>query len=403
MHNYFKTFIAITLFLALFAFPISAQALTASQLQQQKDYYAAQAAAAKKKAEQKSQEAAYVKTQISSLSSQIDQTQSALTSTLAQAAATQAKIDELNIQIKEQENNLAIEKEKMGKVVSSIYMEGESGLLEAMIGSNNVSEIVDKQQYYDSIKQQVQNSMEKIDSMKAELSKQKDDQNIQLGTLTELKTNQTAQKKSLETNQIYKARLLTDTTNAIVDLKQQEKDAQAKIAQIQAQMNTLSGTKYWGTEIVSSGGGLAVPSFYQTGNDTRLGSSPYTVSLYGCLITSISMVASFYGHYITPTTFAQTASFNSGGYLIGYPSNLGVSISGSQSINWAAVNSELDSGHPVIVSIYIPSVGALNSDGSSHFIVIKGRSGSQYLMNDPVSGQRGYALGQVRSYKTIRP
>jgi hypothetical protein len=120
------------------------------------------------------------------------------------------------------------------------------------------------------------------------------------------------------------------------------------------------------------------------------------------------MVATFYGQQVTPTAIALVpGNFDNYGYLqpsTPYPVS-DVVVGSSQSINWSTVNSELDAvpSRPVIVSIYLPSVGAINADGSSHFIVIKGHNGNQYYMHDPIAGQRGYDTGQVRSMKIIRP
>jgi hypothetical protein len=119
------------------------------------------------------------------------------------------------------------------------------------------------------------------------------------------------------------------------------------------------------------------------------------------------MVSSYYGGRVSPTDIAQIASnFDSEGYLLNStnpPPVYNISVRPSQSVNWSTVNSELDSGRPVIVSIYLPSVGVVNRDGSSHFIVIKGHSGDRYYMHDPIAGQRGYDINQVRSMKLVSP
>ena len=129
-------------------------------------------------------------------------------------------------------------------------------------------------------------------------------------------------------------------------------------------MRTLTAITNWGGQIVSSDDNAWYYS--QTGDYTRLGSSWYTVNEVGCLITSMAMVSTFYGNHITPDWVAQNAYFT-------------------------------NDGRPVIVSVYLPSVGAVNSDGSSHFIVIKNFSDGRYLMHDPIGPGRGYSLGQVRS------
>jgi hypothetical protein len=273
-----------------------------------------------------------------------------------------------------------------------------------VIGSNNISDAIDKQQQFDSIKQQINGSMDKINAITADLTKQKGDQEGMLTQLSDLKSSQVAQSNSLQQSKTYKNRLMNNDFSALTDLNATEAAANAQVAKIQKQIDALTSTKSWGTQIVSSGGGLAVPTFYQTGDSTPLGSSPYTVGQYGCLVTSFAMVASFYGNYTTPDDIASNdAIFSRDGSLqVSTPPGIGIYTIQNSSVNWGTVDDELANNHPVIISIYLPSVGALNSDGSSHFIVIKGKSGSQYLMNDPIGSGRGYDISQVRSMRIIR-
>ena len=400
----FTKIVSLILAVTFILLPVHAMALTAAELQRQKQYYAAQAAAAQAAAAQKAKEAAQVKTQINNIDSQIGDTQNAIVQTTAQINDSAAKIAELESQIKTQEDNLAQEKAKMDRVVVSWYMEGDNGgLFEAVLGSNSLSEVTTKEQYYESIRQEIDGMIDEIDKLKAELKGQKDEQEKQKSTLEAMKDDQVARQKTLQSNMAYKNELLNYTNSTITDLNNQAAAAQDRIKQIDSQIRSLTVTSHWGDQIVSSDD----PSWYysQTGNQTHLGNSPYTVSQYGCLITSIAMIAKYYGNNVTPSSIASnTSNFDSQGYLIvSSPPGIGISVGGSQGINWDTVDQEIAGGHPVIVSIYLPSVGAINKDGSSHFIVIKGKSGSKYLMHDPIGDGRGYDLSQVRSMKIVRP
>lgn len=393
---------AIILSMAVISLPSITYGATAQELQRQKELNAVIAARAKKDAEAKKQQAAQVQTQMAAIDNEITSTENNLTLTQGQINDTQNKIAELLSKIRDEEENYKKEKEKMDRVLASWYMEDQKGLLETLIGSDNLSEVVTKQQYYDSIKQQLTVSMEKIDAFKAELQKQQDEKSLQLQSLKDLAADQQTQQKNLEYQMNVKNRLLNDTTKMIGELNAQAAAAQARIAQIDAQIRALSATNRWGNQIVSSND----PSWYysQTGNYTHLGNSPYTVSQYGCLITSIAMIAKYYGNNVTPTSIASnTGNFDREGYMIvTSPSGTGVNVSTSRSVNWNTIDEEISNGHPVIVSIYLPSVGAVNSDGSSHFIVIKGKVGNQYLMHDPIGDGRGYNTSQVRSMKIVR-
>lgn len=399
-----KRLMAVFLCLAFIFTPVHAMALTKAELLRQQQYYAEQARIAKEKAAQKAKEAAMVKTQISNIDGQISQTESAISQTNTQISDTAVKISDLESQVKKQEENLAEEKEKMHRVVVSWYMEGDAaGLFEAVLGSNSLSEVTTKEQYYESIRQEIDGMIDQIGELKEQLSSQKSEQERQKSTLEAMKDDQETRQKDLESNMAYKNQLLNYTNSTITDLKNQEAQAQVRIAQIDSQIRALSSTSRWGDQIVSSNDSSWY--FTQTGNTTHLGNSPYTVSQYGCLITSIAMLSRYYGGSATPTSIASnTSNFDREGYLqVASPSGTGVNVGFSESINWDTLDEEIRSNRPVIVSIFLPSVGAVNKDGSSHFVVIKGKSGNQYLMHDPIGGGRGYNISQVRSMKIVRP
>jgi len=399
-----RSLLAAVCLMAIFSQNLPVLAESLSDLKNKKDFYTAQAEKARQLAEAKQNEANQLKQQIDKVSNQIDQTEKALDTTANQIDQTGKNIDDLVGQVKIQEDNLAKENERMKQIVSTWYMEGgDDGLLFTLINSQNLSEVVDQQQYYSSIRQQISATQDQITAVKTELESKKTEKEQQLQMLTGLKNDQESQRRSLEQNKNYKDRLLNNTTEAISDLKVQEQQAQQRAQEVDAKIKALTATRAWGDQIISQNDGGWY--YMQTGNYTHLGNSPYTVSQYGCLITSMAMVATYYGRSISPSTIASnTGIFDRNGYLmVNTPPGIGIVVEPSQPVNWGVVNSELESGHPVIVSIYLPSVGGVNSDGSSHFIVLKGRSGAKYLMHDPIGDGRGYNISQVRSMKLVRP
>lgn len=406
--NLIRKMLVIVVTLAVFLMPISASAVTASQLQAQRDYYAQQAAAARAAAAAKAKQAEQIKDQLNIVGSQISQTQRAINLTTSQIASTDAKIAQLEADIKTQENNLNAEQEKLSNVVASWYMSGQSsGFFEAVIGSDNLSEVVDQQQYFDSVRAQIQNQMNKITELKADLNKQKSDQQNQLASLSSLKEDQVAQKSDLAVKKSIQNQLLTDANGAIVDLNQQAAQAEAKAAEIRkilAQIYSGSGTPQ-GNGLLSSDDG----SWYYNqrnystpligANDYNY-SNPLTIAEAGCLVTSFAMVATKMGHSITPPGVVSNSHFSDGSWMY-FTSGIGVSFNGSARVNWDTVNSELAHNRPVIVSVYTGHGPIYNSDGSNHFIVIKGVSDGKYLIHDPYWTNSSYNLSSVRSMKIL--
>lgn len=391
------------LLLLTFLFPIQALAVSASDLQKQKDYYAAQAAAAKAAAAAKQQQAAEVQQQISTLDGQISSMQNTINATEGQINDTQSAIDDLSAKIKKEEDNLAIEKDKMNKLLASWYMESDNnGLMVTLMSSNNLSDVIDQQQYYDSIKQQISASTDKITEVKNQLNEQKNKQEGQLTYLNDLKSNQQAQKNSLQKNKNYKDALLTDTTNAIADLKTESAQASAKAAELTKQIqkayceadggqwNSSAGTCYRPVKTSSgpvkhrSGGGPQIEVPYYSQQDSRwasvsLGNSGVSIGDYGCLITSFAMVASFFGLGKTPLNINNESTFTGDGSFLSFNGNMGnlQNYRYRVGINYSEIDSQLSRGNPVIVGVHMSSY-------LDHWIVLTGgNQQSGYSWNDP--------------------
>ncbi len=364
--------------------------------------------ATKQQATTKQKQAEELKTQVAIVDNQIDQTENAIGQTQSQISDTNKSISALEKKIMDEQSNLDHEQEKMSQILASWYMEGESGLLEAIVGADSLSEVMDKQQYYESLRQQIQINTERIQGIRDDLSKQKDEQSTQLQILNGLRQDQQDQQNELEDKKSFKNRLLTDTTNTLGTLKTQETELKRKIDEMAAQLSAAytGGVRFQGGDVLPS----IDSSWYQTqlGNYTRLGGSPYSnvnIHNYGCYITSLAMMASYYNHRTTNTDIAtRVGIFNSGGYLMGFNSpGLGIKLGPLQRVDRGTLNSELDNGYPVIASVRLDNFKVHpNVDGSDHFIVIKSRSGNTYYMHDPAQG-RGYRFSDIISIKTVRP
>ncbi len=392
----------ISLVLSVLWLPSNAVADSISELQKQKEAYAKEAQAARESSKQKENEADYLQNKLSVLKLEIRNAEASLAITNQKITETSSIVESLKTQIAEQEDLLNQENITMNKIIASWYMEGdEGGLINNLFSSSNFSEVITRQEYYDSIKQQIALRIEKIEELKAQLYEQKTLQENNMAELRRHQDNQMIQVNSIEQQKKYQSYLLNNTNEAIADLKQQEKTATQKVQQLQAQIEKLSATKIWGGQITSSNDS----SWYYSQTwypNLYLGSSPYTVKDYGCLITSLAMVAKYNGKNYDVPSAVMASSFNSEGALLYTPI---VSDGGSQAINWSRVNEELDSGHPVIVGVDLPDVYIPgNSYGVDHFIVLKpySQSGNTYKMHDPLGAGRGYNLSQVKAMRIIR-
>jgi hypothetical protein len=124
--------------------------------------------------------------------------------------------------------------------------------------------------------------------------------------------------------------------------------------------------------------------------DKPLGASSMTIGKYGCLMTSMTMVANSLGFDLTPDTVNEKMKAVSGfqGALI-IPALFPKAVPGmlynsyiqcrDQPAPLAEIDASLAAGKPVIVEVnYAPDAGLQN-----HWIVLYEKRGSDYLIRDP--------------------
>jgi Peptidase_C39 like family len=155
---------------------------------------------------------------------------------------------------------------------------------------------------------------------------------------------------------------------------------------------------YVGIRKIPSAGGLyffsklilPVPRFAQDDPrwaDDELGPAPSTMGEEGCAVSSAAMVLAFYGQDIDPGRLNAFLS-DSGGYTpqgwlywekaADYHPGL-VRHAYEDLPSYFLIDSNLERGNPVIVRIHLPN-------GVTHFVVIAGKDGFDYLIQDPASG-----------------
>ena len=128
----------------------------------------------------------------------------------------------------------------------------------------------------------------------------------------------------------------------------------------------------------------------------RLGSNSKTVCSAGCLISSVSMVLNGCGRTIsgaaaTPKTLNNYLT-NNGGYaqgdnfIWGSVATFELSYLGQTGDHYATRN-YFSSGHAVI----------LNVNYGTHWVVMTGESGTNFLVNDPGFSRTSYTSGDVRN------
>jgi hypothetical protein len=171
------------------------------------------------------------------------------------------------------------------------------------------------------------------------------------------------------------------------------------LAGIAGAVVVLSAWSYYaGTRKIPSAGGLyffsrlvlPVQRFAQDDPrwaDDELGPAPSTMGEEGCAVSSAAMVLAFYGQDVDPGRLNAFLT-NSGGYTPegwlywekAADFHPGLARHAYEDLpSYFLIDANLERGNPVIVRIHLPS-------GITHFVVITGKDGFDYLIQDPASG-----------------
>jgi uncharacterized protein YgiM (DUF1202 family) len=145
---------------------------------------------------------------------------------------------------------------------------------------------------------------------------------------------------------------------------------------------------------------LNVPSYKQT--DSRwahvtIGASGKTMAQIGCATTAIAMMESYRtGQTITPSAMAKKLSYTSSGSVY-WPTHFVAVTNGSGYLS--GIYEQLQKGKPVLL-------GAKNSYGGQHWVVITGFTGGElspanFTINDPGSSTRTTLQQFLSAYPTF--
>ena len=382
-----------------FLVPSTAHAISVADLQAQKKAAEAKAAQAAADAAKQKQLAALAASKVQEVTGEIQTIQSGLQQTQQNLTSTQQQISDKDQETANLQSTESSLETQLDALVREMYITWLSTPDTLAFASTSISQRQEKQAQFMALKKSVTVVYNQTQAAKMAVAQQRADLAKKNDQLTQLQNQQNSQKSALAVARFNQQDLQQNALSAAQRLQQESDQAKAQAAQIDAKIKILTATTNWGSGI--SSGPAQSWSMYQTGNYRTLGYSPYTINDYGCLITSDAMVSEYYhpGNGVTPTYIAQNGGFDRNGYLLWLPGNLGFSRQSPQAINWSVANSEVAAGRPVIIGIYLASVGPINAFGVSHFVVYYGPG----LIQDPLGQGRSYPLSAVKDMILTSP
>ncbi len=342
---------------------------------------------------------------IKSLKNQIGYLDAKVEKTEVEIRITQQEIDMLNLditQIEEQiknteeeiqntENKIEEVRQRLADTVKKIYEYDAQNLVKITLASGALSDFFDEISYVENLQKSLSINLGQLKQEKKNLENKKSALEDQKASLAE-KRREVSEKidsfnktiAELDAEKKNKATLLEIT-------KGDEEEYQKILKNIESQKREVMLLKEKAD--IASKDLNASWWYYNQKNYQDIISNCYykddyglirqcTISTHGCAITSVAMVFTNQGKSKTPPQVLQESKFdNYGNIYWPYPFKSSGHCSGC--VNWKIIDENIAIGRPVIVFIRV-------SGSEGHYVVIYGKEGEEYLVNDPYFGQGIY-------------
>lgn len=317
-----------------------------------------------------------LKNEINKFNAAINLTTTRIYTTSRQIQALEEEINDLDKKIGKLNLSLDRLSEILINRVTETYKKGKIQPLSLFFSSRSFSNFITRLKYLQVMQIHDKKLMVQLESVKINYEDQKNLKEEKQQELEAAKKKLESQKAILAREKLAKENLLRVTQNN--ELKYQQ-----LLAKATAEVRSLKG--FTSKQV----GGILPPQtspdgWFYSQRDERwatktIGLSSETIFDVGCLVSSVAMIFKYYGQNVTPADIAGNPSyfFSSTAYMLQpWPAPSGKSyreISGLTNMD-----KELAEGRPVIVHLRL--------GGDGHFVVIKKKEGSNYIMHDPWHG-----------------
>jgi septal ring factor EnvC (AmiA/AmiB activator) len=220
-----------------------AKADSLDELRQEQQRKLQELNAAKKAADDKMHEAQGLRNEIAVLEASIAQIEAAIAETNFNIEKTQAEIDETQKQIAQKEAELAVQKENLYETMRVMYESPQDSTAEIVIGSNSLSELVDRAQYIEALEYRIETTINIIYQLKSELESKRNELESKKQELSNLKGQQQAQKRGLDSQKAQKNSMMQSAVDAQRVYEQKAAQARSSLADLNAQINALLGNR----------------------------------------------------------------------------------------------------------------------------------------------------------------
>lgn len=164
--------------------------------------------------------------QVATLKGAVDQLQLQVNVIQSQVDLSQAQYDKLIIDIAETEKKIKDNQDALGETIANLYVDQAVSPLELIASSKNISDFLDKQEYRNSIRDQLTASINEIKALKKKLEEQK-------VAVERVLNDQKGQRDLLASKKAEQQTLLTQTQGQEAAYIQLSESAKAQKQQVQ--------------------------------------------------------------------------------------------------------------------------------------------------------------------------
>lgn len=334
--------------------------------------------------------------QISLTQYRMDQTQQQITQTQADIVIANKRIDTLQSSL----DNLT--KVLLNRIVEN-YKIGQTQPIQVMLNASDATDFVRKENYLRIAQEHDQLIAYDTVQAKNDYATQKDIFETQKKKMETLQSQLQDYSKQLDSEKADKQRLLADTQGSEANYQRLLSQARAQLAGFSRFTASRGGSSLLGNQTVCDDWGCYYNQRDSQWGGMALNNTQYSIASDGCLLTSMAMVYTHYGHKsVTPISINSNPN-NFASYEPAWLSRSIVADGTSSTRIGASIDSELSSGNPVIVGISYD-----NGPLPDHFVVLVSGSGGSYQMNDPYTPNGHnipftdhYSVGSIREIDRV--
>lgn len=192
------------------------------------DRYDEQIAAIRQEIAQYQNRAAELQQQANTLQNEVNRLSAEKATIQAQLDLSQAQYDQLVAQIKETEEKIAANKDALGEILATLYVDDNISPLEMLASSKNIADYVDKQEYRSAIRDELTSTIAEIKDLKIQLEKKQVEVKLVLD-------NQKTQRDALAAKEAEQQGLLNATRGEEAAYQRLSSEKNAQINALRAQ------------------------------------------------------------------------------------------------------------------------------------------------------------------------